>query len=194
MSKTKGEVTALLDAWSVGDPDALGQLLPMVIDDLRKMAGWYLRQERSGHTLSATALVNELYLRMEPRRTVQWANRAQFFSTMTEIMRHILVDHARRYKSTRKGGGVPPLPFDEAIGFKVPVDVDLVALDDALKDLAKIDARQSRIVALRFFCGLTIEQTAATLEISPMTVKREWRTARLWLLHELQRDPRGRRA
>lgn len=187
MSRDKGEVTQLLDAWNAGDAGALDDLVPLVIEDLRSMARWYLSRERAGHTLSPTALVNELYLRLAPRRTVQWESRTQFFATMAEIMRHILVDHARYHKSAKKGGGIPPLPYDDRIGLKTPKDLDLLALDDALKALATIDARQSRIVELRFFCGLTIEQTAKALDVSPITVKREWRTARLWLLKELSR-------
>lgn len=188
MPATKGEVTQLLDAWNDGDADALDELVPLVIEDLRKMARWYLSRERAGHTLSPTALVNELYLRLAPRRTVQWESRTQFFATMAEIMRHILVDHARCHKAAKKGGGIPPVPFDDRIGLKTPENLDLVALDDALKALAEVDPRQSRIVELRFFCGLTIEQTAKALDVSPVTVKREWRTARLWLLKELSRE------
>lgn len=187
MSREKGEVTQLLDAWNAGDAGALDELVPLVIEDLRGMARWYLSRERAGHTLSPTALVNELYLRLAPRRTVQWESRTQFFATMAEIMRHILVDHARYHKAAKKGGGIPPVPYDDRIGLKTPVDLDILALDDALKALAEVDARQSRIVELRFFCGLTIEQTAKALDVSPITVKREWRTARLWLLKELAR-------
>lgn len=188
MTRDKGEVTRLLDAWNAGEAGALDELVPLVIQDLRNMAKWYLSRERAGHTLSPTALVNELYLRLAPRRTVRWESRTQFFATMAEIMRHILVDHARSHKAAKKGGGIPPVPFDDRIGLKTPVDLDILALDDALKALADVDPRQSRIVELRFFCGLTIEQTAKALDVSPITVKREWRTARLWLLKELSRE------
>jgi len=187
MSVDEGDVTRLLDAWSVGEAGALDELVPLVIEDLRRMARRYLSRERAGHTLSPTALVNEVYLRLAPRRTVQWESRSQFFATMAEIMRRVLVDHARCHKAAKKGGGIVPLPYDDRLGVKAPPDFDLLALDDALKGLAEVDARQSRIVELRFFCGLTIEQTAAVLEVAPITVKREWRTARLWLLRELRR-------
>ncbi len=189
------EVTRLLDAWSAGDPEALEQLIPLVVDDLKQIAGAYLARERPGHTLEPTALVNELYLRLAGRRTVRWESRTQFFASMAEIMRRILVDHARRRTAVKKGGGARKLSFDEAVDGRTlwgpairAIDVDLVALDDALRSLAEVDPRQARIVELRYFGGLTIEETARTLESSPTTVKREWHTARLWLLRELGRS------
>ena len=188
----QGEITNLLDAWSAGEPEALEELLPLVLNDLRRLARTYLVREQPGHTLEPTALVNEVYLRLAGRRTVQWKNRRQFFSCMAEIMRRILVDHARRKKAVKKGSGAERLSFDEALDTHTlwgpairSIDLDLVALDSALSSLASVDPRQARVVELRYFCGLTIAETARTLEISPMTVKREWHTARLWLLREL---------
>lgn len=192
MLPAKSEVTELLDAWSAGDADALERLIPLVIEDLRRIARRYLAREAPGHTLEPTALVNELYLRLAGRRSVQWESRTQFFASMAEIMRRILVDHARRRKAGKKGGGATRVSFDEERDHQTvwsPVlrdlDIDLVALDDALHSLAAVDPRQARIVELRYFGGLTIEETARTLDTSPMTVKRGWRTARLWLLREL---------
>lgn len=186
------EITQLLDAWSGGDRRALDDLLPLVMDDLRRLAGSFLARERVGHTLDPTALVNEVYLRLSGKRSVSWASRTQFFATMAEIMRRILVDHARRRKAAKKGGGAESLELDETLnmgslwGSAVKaVDVDLIALDEALRKLSALDARQSRIVELRYFGGLTIAETARYLEVSDMTVKREWHSARLWLLREL---------
>ncbi len=188
------EVTELLDAWSDGDEGALERLIPLVMDDLRRIARTYLARERPGHTLEPTALVNELYLRVAGRRTVQWQSRTQFFASMAEIMRRILVDHARRRKAAKKGAGAGSQSFDENLDRGTlwgpairALEVDLVALDGALHSLAAVDERQARIVELRYFGGLTIDETATMLDSSPTTVKREWHTARLWLLRELDR-------
>ena len=189
------DVTELLDAWSAGDGSALEELIPLVLDDLRRIAGSFLARESPGHTLEPTALVNEIYLRLVGRRTVQWESRSQFFATMAQLMRRILVDHSRRRKAIKKGGDVQKSVFDEALDTRTlwgpairAINVDLVALDDALQSLAAVDPRQARIVELRYFGGLTIEETARALETSPTTVKREWHTARLWLLRELDRS------
>ncbi len=183
------EVTELLDAWSGGDPQALDRLLPLVIDDLRRMAAARMAHESPGHTLEPTALVNELYLQLIGKRSVEWHSRQQFFATMAQIMRRILVDHARHRKTAKQGGDARRVTFVKALDTPAPgssgKDLDLVALDDALERLARIDPRQARIVELRYFGGLTIEETAGALELSSMTIKREWRTARLWLLREL---------
>lgn len=184
MSCPRSDVTRLLDAWSGGDPEALDRLMPLVVGDLRQVAAKYLAGEDAAHTLQPTALVNEVYLRLAGRRTVHWQNRAQFFAVAAEIMRRILVDHARRRKRAKHGHGLLRVPLDESIPLPED-DLDLIALDAALDRLAAIDPRQSRVVELRYFAGLTIEETAAVLECSPMTVKREWRTARLWLFDEL---------
>ncbi len=187
---TTSDVTELLDAWSAGDKEALDELMPLVINDLRRMAGAYLARESPGHTLQPTALVNELYLRLAGRRTVQWESRTQFFASMAEIMRRILVDHARHRKAAKLGGGAPRLSFDEAIGVRRQLkepqdDLDLVALDEALKSLAEVDPRQSRIVELRFFGGMSVAETADAVGVSAATVKREWRVARAWLFRHM---------
>jgi RNA polymerase sigma factor (TIGR02999 family) len=194
MSLDEREVTELLDAWTAGDPGAFERLLPLVIDDLRRIARAFLARERPGHTLGPTALVHELYLRVVGRRAVKWESRTQFFAGVAEIMRRILVDHARRHRAAKKGGGASRLEFDESIEAQTlwgpairALDVDLVALDDALHSLAAVDPRQARIVELRYFGGLTVEETARALDCSPTTVKREWHSARLWLLRELGR-------
>lgn len=192
MNPPASEITRLLDDWSEGDSDAFERLMPLVLDDLRRIARAYLSKERQGHTLEPTALVNEVYLRLVGRRSVQWQSRTQFFAGMAEIMRRILVDHARRRKALKKGGDAPNLAFDETLDTHSlwgpairAIDIDLVALDEALKRLALLDERQARVVELRYFGGLTIEETAQTLDSSPTTIKREWHTARLWLLREL---------
>ena len=191
--KPPQDITRLLDAWSDGDDHAFEKLMPMVLDDLRRIARAYLSKERPGHTLEPTALVNEVYLKLAGRRSVQWESRTQFFAGMAEIMRRILVDHARRRKALKKGGDSQNLSFDESLdnhslwGPAIKsIDIDLVALDEALSRLAELDARQARIVELRYFGGLTIEETAQALESSPTTIKREWHTARLWLLRALR--------
>ncbi len=180
------EVTELLDAWSAGDHRALDQLMPLVIDDLRALARAYMARESPGHTLQPTALVNEAYLHLAGRREVQLKSRVQLFAVLAEAMRRILVDHARRKKAARHGGGTPPLPLEEALGLPVRVDVDLVALDDALKDLAGLAPRRSEVVKLSYFGGLSFDEIAAVLEISPTTVKRDLKAAKIWLLHELR--------
>lgn len=189
MAHASSEVTRLLDDWSEGDRKAFDRLLPLVVDDLRKMARAQLARETPGHTLEATGLVNELYLKLVGKRSVHWQSRRQFFATMSQFMRRILVDHARRRAAIKQGGEVVRVTFDKAFG--VPAGgagaqgIDMVALDAALAELTELDARQARIVELRYFGGLTLEETATTLEVSTMTVKRDWRTARLWLLRRL---------
>ena len=174
------DVTMLLNAWSDGSQDALDELMPLVYQELRKLARSYLRAERPEHTLQPTALVNEAYLRLVDQRNVRWQNRRHFFGIAAQLMRRILVDHARKRQSEKRGGGEALIPLDEAKG--VPVKArDLVALDDALKDFATIDPRSAKIVELRQFGGLSIDETADVLEISPATVKRDWTVAKAWL-------------
>lgn len=180
------DVTELLAAWSDGDRQALDQLVPLVMDDLRALARAYMANESPGHTLQPTALVNEAFLRLTERRTVQLENRVQLFAVLAELMRRILVDHARRKKAARHGGGKPPLPLEAALGLPIKTDVDLVALDDALKDLASFAPRQSEAVTLSYFGGLTFDEIAAVLEVSEATVKRDLKAAKIWLLHELR--------
>ncbi len=167
------EVARLLRAWNDGSPEALDELVPIVYAELRRLARARLRQERSGHTLQTTALVNEAYLRLVDRRQVNWRDRAHFLGTASEIMRRILVDHARKRRAAKRGGGVTKVMLDEALAAAEEQDIDVLALDEALENLAAVDPRQSRLVVLRFFGGLNIDEAAHVMNISPATVKRE---------------------
>ena len=182
------EVIQLLAQWNNGDKSAFDKLMPLIHDELRRLAHRYMSRERPGHTLQTTALVNETYLRLTNRENIHWQNRAHFFAIAAEAMRTILVDHARAHAYAKRGGGAPRVVLDEALAVSPKVAAEVVALDDALKELAKLDADQSRIVELRFFGGLTIEETAEVLRISPATVKREWNTAKAWLYREISRQ------
>lgn len=174
-------VTTLLVRWREGDREALEELMPLVYDELRRLARHYLRQERSDHTLQSTALVHEAYLRLAGGNAPNWQNRAHFFGVAAHIMRQILVEHARGRGAVKRGGNALRLEIDEALALPQQIDVDVVALDKALNELSEMDAQQGRIVELRFFGGLTIEDTSEVLGISPATVKRDWVTARAWL-------------
>ncbi len=186
MPLSQSEITRLLDRWSDGEGEILEKLMPLVVDDLREIAGRQLAAESAGHTLQPTALVNEAYLRLVGKRTVSWRNRAQFFAVIARTMRLILVDHARSRHSVKRGSGAIRLSLDESVGLpRRQQDPDLLALDDALKSLEAVDPRQSRLVELRYFTGLSVKEAAAAEGISPTTVKREWRTAKLWLHREL---------
>ena len=188
MSSTMEGVTQLLVAWNQGNQDALEELFPVVYDELRKLARSYLRRERVNHTLQSTALVHEAYLRLIDQKQVNWQNRAHFFGIAAQMMRRILVNHAVAKQTEKRGGDVPKLSLDDAVSFAQERAVDLIALDDALKELETLDPQQSRIVELRFFGGLSIEETAEVLHISPATVKREWATAKLWLHRQISRE------
>ena len=179
------EVTELLRRWSGGDVAARESLVPLVYDELRRLARYYLASQRSDHTLQSTAIVHEAYLRLAGRDNVHWENRSHFFAVAAQLMRRILVDHARKRNAAKRGGAQLTLLVDEAVEPSSQRELDLVALDDALQGLAELDERQSRIVELRFFGGLSIEDTSRLLEISPATVKREWSTARAWLYEEI---------
>ncbi|MBS1793733.1 MAG: sigma-70 family RNA polymerase sigma factor [Acidobacteria bacterium] len=181
----KREFTRLLKKAQAGDRESLDALLPLIYDELRRVAANQLRNERGDHTLQATALVHEAYLRLLEQRAVDWRNRAHFFSIAAEMMRRILVNYAVRRSAQKRGDGAARLSLEEAAGLSGEKDLDLVALDDALKRLAEYDETQARIVELRFFGGLTIEETAEVLEISDSTVKREWRMAKAWLRAQL---------
>ena len=181
------QVTELLVRWRGGDREALDSLLPLVYDELRRIARHYLQGERPGHTLQSTALVNEAYVRMVAQDFPQWQNRAHFFAVAAQLMRQILVDHARSHRASKRGGNVYKVALDEAAEQPLDTDLDIVALDDALKNLAEMDLQQSKVVELKFFAGLSIEDTAEVLGISPSTVKRDWITARAWLYRELDR-------
>jgi RNA polymerase sigma factor (TIGR02999 family) len=182
------DVTGLLRAWNDGQPGALDALMPIVYGELHRLARAKLRGERPDHTLQATALVNEAYVRLVGQTRMRWQNRAQFFGTAAQFMRRILVDHARDRLAVKRGSGAPRVELDEAILATDERGIDLLALDAALERLEQLDARQSQLVVLRFFGGLTIEEAAAVLEISPATAKREWVTARIWLRRELAGD------
>jgi len=180
--QTSGEVTRLLQDWSDGRREALDQLLPLVYDELRRLAHSYLTRERPGHTLQTTALVHEAYLKLIDQRSVNWQNHGQFFAISAQAMRRILIDSARRRTSGKRGSGGPKVSLDEAATVSVETaNESLLALDLALRELEKIDPEQSEIVELRYFAGLTIEETAEVLKSSPATVKREWTMARAWL-------------
>lgn len=181
------EITQLLVSWSQGDQAAAEKLMPLVYQELRRLAKGYLRRERPNHTLQPTALVHEAYLRLIDQQSVSWQNRAQFFGMAATLMRRILIDHARARRAAKRQGKEYALSLSQADRFSRQPDVNLLALDDALKDLAAIKPQHSRIVELRFFGGLTIEETAAVLGISHATVEREWSFARAWLRREVDR-------
>ena len=180
-------VTELLKAYRGGEPEALERLVALVYDELRRQAARYLRRERGNHTLQPTALVHEAYLRLADQRDVEWQNRAHFFGIAAQIMRRVLVDHARARGRGKRGGGQTLMLFDDALAIAEARDLDLVALDDALSALAELDERQSRIVEMRFFAGLEVEEVAEALGVSETTVKRDWSLARAWLRRELRR-------
>ena len=182
-------VTELLARWRAGDQQSLDRLVPIIYDNLRRLAHGYLRKERPGHTLQTTALVHEAYLELLKQKSVDIQNRAHFFAICAHLMREILVQYARRKRTAKRGGGYK-LSLNDALAVPTSRGVDLVALDDALNELAKLDPQQCRIVELRFFSGLSIEETALVLGVSPATVKRHWVTARLWLYDEIRRTER----
>jgi RNA polymerase sigma factor (TIGR02999 family) len=184
------DVTELLLDWSNGNKEALAKLMPLVYDELRRLAGGYLRREPPGHTLQATALVHEAYLQLIDQRKVRWQNRAHFFGIAATLMRRILVEHARSHHAVKRGSAESKLALDEAISFSKEPEVDLLALDDALTGLAAMDSQKSRIVELRFFGGLTVEQTAEVLGVAPITVHRAWRIIKAWLRQELDKGRR----
>ena len=184
-------VSELLLNWGHGDKNAREELIPLVYAELRRIARRYLWQERPDHTLQSGALVHEAYLRLTHDEPPQWQNRAHFFGVAAQLMRRILVDHARSRLAVKRGAGAPRLAMDPQIALPQKREVNLVALDDALSTLATLDPQQSRLIELRFFGGLSIEETAVVLGISPTTVKREWVTARAWLQREMkQKEPR----
>ena len=179
------DVTQLLIDWSNGDKAALDKLMPLIHEELRRLAHHYMSRERGDHTLQTTALVNEAYLRLVNRKDVHWQNRAHFFAIAATLMRNILVDHARSHLYAKRGGGAAKTELDEAMVASQQRAAEVVALDDVLKELAVFDPQQSQVVELRFFGGLTIEETAEVLDLSPATIKREWTTAKAWLYHAL---------
>lgn len=187
MTARPKNVTQLLNDWNEGDKTVLDQLIPIVYEELRRQASKYLRRERVGHTLQTTALIHEAYLRLVDQKTVQWQNRAQFFGIAAQLMRRILVDHARTKHRAKRGGSDVRISLNEAMVVMNESQLDLLEIDEALDRLAAIDEQQSRIVELRFFSGLSVEETATALGISPATVKRDWSVAKAWLHREISR-------
>lgn len=186
-AESSTEVTVLLERWRSGDRAALDLLMPLVYEELRRLARHYLRQERPDHTLQSTALVHEAYVRLVGQDLPEWQSRAHFFGVAARLMRQILVDHARNHQAAKRGGNLPRLTLDESLAGSAPRDWDILALNDALGHLADISPKQSEIVELRFFSGLSIEETSDVLGISPATVKRNWIAARAWLFREMKR-------
>ncbi len=187
MTTSPPNVTQLLRAWSGGDESALEKLIPLVYDELHRLAKRYIGRERPGHTLQTTALVNEAYLRLIDAQQVQWQNRAHFFAISAQLMRRILVDFARAKRFRKRGGEAVQVSLAEAVLLPQERDADLVALDEALEALASVDERKGRVVELRFFGGLSVEETAEVLKVSAETVMRDWKVAKVWLLRELKR-------
>jgi RNA polymerase sigma-70 factor, ECF subfamily len=185
MTPTSHEITQLLLAWSDGDKQALDRLVPLVYDELRRLAQNYMRKERAGQTLQTTALIHEVYLRLIDADRVQWRNRAHFFGIAARLMRQILVARARERGCQKRGGGAERVSLDEAMVIDERLDEDLVALDEALGELSQFDARMAQVVEMRFFGGLTEEEIAAALDVSTKTVRRDWRLARSWLRRKL---------
>jgi RNA polymerase sigma factor (TIGR02999 family) len=184
----RADTTQLLRAWTAGDTDALRQLTPRVYRELRRMAAHFLQGERPGHTLQSTELVHEVYLRLVDIDRVEWQDRAHFFAMAATLMRRILLDRARRRLSAKRGGKQRPVDLDTTLDVSSGRARELVALDDALNTLAEVDPRKARIVELRFFAGLSVEETAEVVKISPDTVMRDWKLARAWLLTELRSE------
>jgi RNA polymerase sigma factor (TIGR02999 family) len=187
---SSARVSVLLANWGHGDQEAREALVPLVYGELRRIARHRLWHERPDHSLESAALVHEAYLRLVQQQPPEWQNRAHFFGVAAQLMRQILVDHARHRRAAKRGAGIPRLSLDPQMALPQKRDVDILALDDALNRLADLDPQQSRIVELRFFGGLSIEETAVIMGISPATVKREWTTARAWLHREMQKDAR----
>jgi RNA polymerase sigma factor (TIGR02999 family) len=185
MNPSSSNVTQMLQKWGNGDREAFDKLLPIVYEELRRQAARYLRRERPGHTLQTTALIHEAYLRLIDQRSVRWQNRAHFFAISAQLMRRILVDHARSRQAAKRGGSNIKLPLEEEMIASAGREVDMVALDEALERLAAMDPQQSRVVELRFFSGLSVDETAEVLGVSTRTVKRDWNVAKAWLRREI---------
>ena len=188
MAPSPGSITRLLVDWRDGDKAALDRLIPLVYKELHRLAGYYMRRQRADHTLQTSALINEAYLRLIDHKNMRWENRAHFYAVAAQAMRRILVDHARSGGYQKRGGGALKVSFDEAVIGADERAAELIALDDALKDLAVIDPRKSQIVALRYFGGLSVDETAEVIGVSPVTVMREWRSAKGWLLRAISKS------
>ncbi|MDP2996992.1 MAG: sigma-70 family RNA polymerase sigma factor [Bryobacterales bacterium] len=187
MSPSRQELTGLLMAWGQGDQDALDRLIPVVYQELRRLAHCYMAGEHTGHTLQTTALANETYLRLVDCQQVRWQDRAHFFAVSARLMRRILVDFARSRHYQKRGAGARPVSLNENLDLGQPECPNLVALDDALEALAAVDPRKSQVVELKFFVDLTVEEIAETLRVSPQTVLRDWKLAKVWLRREMKR-------
>jgi RNA polymerase sigma factor (TIGR02999 family) len=186
MEENSQQITHLLNQWSNGDAEVLDDLMPLVYSELRRQASGYLRRERSNHTLQPTALINEAYLKLIDQRDVKWQNRAHFFAIAAQAMRRILVDYARERHRAKRGGAAENLPLDEALTIvSREKSIDLVALDEALNKLATFDERQAKVVELRYFSGLSIDETAEVLNVSNVTIRRDWNMAKAWLHQEV---------
>src|SRR5437667_12270369 len=186
MKPTRTDVTLLLNEISGGNQNAAAELVVLLYDELHAMAARYLQHERRNHTLQATALVHEAYLRLVDQKNVEWKNRSHFFGVAAQLMRRILVDYARSHQAIKRGGSVPKISLDDAIVFSKEQPENLVALDQLLTRLSAVDSQQGQIVELRFFAGLSVEETAEIMDISPATVKRDWAMAKVWLARELK--------
>lgn len=182
------QITELLIDWNNGSPEAMDKLMPMVESELRRIAANYMRRERPGHTLQTSALVNEAYLKLVDQRQVRWQNRSHFFALASQLMRRILLDHARSQRRVKRGGDAIPLNLDDVAVMAPEKSAELVALDDALTRLAEFDSRKSKIVEMRFFGGLTVDEVAEALGIAPITVMLHWRLARAWLQREMRSE------
>jgi RNA polymerase sigma-70 factor (ECF subfamily) len=185
VSRSSNQITELLANWSRGDPQAREALMPLVYDELRRLASSYLRQERSDHTLQPTALVHEAYLRLVDQKNVHWKDKGHFFAITAQLMRRILVDHARSHLAEKRGSGAAKVPLEDAVVMSNERPDDLLAVDESLTRLGRMDPQQARIVELRIFAGLSVEDTADLLGISPATVKRDWSMAKAWLSLEI---------
>jgi RNA polymerase sigma factor (TIGR02999 family) len=185
MTPSSSNVTQMLHDWSHGDREVLDKLVPVVYEELRRQATRYLKRERPGHTLQTTALIHEAYIRLIDQKNVHWQNRAHFYAIAAQLMRRILVDHARSRQAAKRGGSDIKLPLEEAMIVSEGREIDLVALDEALERLAAIDPQQSRVVELKFFSGMSVEETAEVLGVSTRTVKRDWNVAKAWLRRQI---------
>jgi RNA polymerase sigma factor (TIGR02999 family) len=185
MTLAADNLTGLLLEWRDGDKAALDRLMPLVYNELRRIAHRYVQRERNDHTLQTSALVNEAYLRLAGQRKVDWQNRSHFFAVTAQVMRHVLIDHARRRRYAKHGGEAQQVPLKDAAEMSLQRAAELIALDEALEELQKFDERKSRVVELRYFGGLSLEETAEVLQISVMTVRRDWRAAKAWLFRRM---------
>jgi RNA polymerase sigma factor (TIGR02999 family) len=186
MNEAPPDITGLLRSWANGDRDALDRVTPLVYSELRRIASWHLRGEKPNAVLQPTDLVHDAFLRLVDQTSVQWNDRVHFYSVVSRMIRHILVDYARARGTAKRGHGAITIRLPDSLVAAAQRDLDLVLLDDCLLDLTEMDERQARIIEMRFFCGLSIEETAAVLSVSPATVKRDWAVARAWLFRELQ--------